>query len=70
MKVSRSLIIRNNLQLKEQETESTGTGLMNIENRYQLTFGVPIEVTQTDSEFIVKLPLIAIAQYENTHHRR
>jgi two-component system LytT family sensor kinase len=64
------LIIRNNLQLKEQETESTGTGLMNIENRYQLTFGVPIEVTQTDSEFIVKLPLIAIAQYENTHHRR
>lgn len=64
------LVVRNNLQLKEQKTEGTGTGLMNIENRYELTFGVPIEVRQTDSEFSVRLPLIAIAEYESTHHRR
>ncbi len=62
------LIVRNNLQLKDQHNESTGTGLLNIENRYQLTFGVPITVSQTATEFIVKLPLIAIEDYESTRH--
>ncbi len=62
------LVVRNNLQLKDQHNESTGTGLVNIENRYQLTFGVPIIVSQTATEFIVKLPLIAIEDYESTRH--
>jgi two-component system, LytTR family, sensor kinase len=63
-----TLVISNNLQLKTQKSEGTGTGLSNIENRYQLTFGLPIEVKSSDDSFVVKLPLIPINDYESPHH--
>jgi two-component system, LytTR family, sensor kinase len=62
------IVISNNLQRKDQQNDSTGTGLLNIENRYLLTFGRRITVSETDTEFTVKLPLIPISNYESTSH--
>lgn len=63
-----TLIIRNNLQLKSQMQESTGTGLLNIKNRFELTFEKSISIQETEEHFTVELPLIPISNYENTHH--
>lgn len=61
------LIIKNNLQLRDQVVESTGTGLSNISNRYQLVAGRQIERIVTTTAFIVVLPLVT--QNEPTHAR-
>lgn len=52
------LIVRNNLQRKNQEQEGTGTGLKNIENRYNLISGKSIDVIMTPQYFTVILPLL------------
>lgn len=52
------LIFKNNLQRKIQFQESTGLGLNNIKNRYKLLTTRPVEVWQSDNEFIVELPLL------------
>lgn len=61
------LIVRNNLQLREQVVESTGTGLSNISNRYQLVAGKQVERIVTTTAFIVVLPLVT--QNEPVHAR-
>jgi two-component system LytT family sensor kinase len=48
----------NNLQLKMQEVESTGIGLKNIKKRIAFFTEEKLLVTESDSEFCVKLPLI------------
>jgi hypothetical protein len=50
------LIIRNNLQPSISETEGTGLGLTNLNERYKLQFHKEIEIFQTKEYFIVKLP--------------
>ena len=52
-----SLVIKNNLNPKTV-IESTNTGLSNIMNRYKLLGDFSIEVSKTDKEFMVKVPLI------------
>lgn len=52
------LVIKNNLQLKQQVMDSTGTGLENISNRYQFATNKKVERIVTTSHFIVALPLI------------
>lgn len=52
------LIVRNNLQRKNQVQEGTGTGLKNIENRYSLISGKSIDVIMTPQYFTVILPLL------------
>lgn len=52
------LIIRNNLQPATREAEGTGIGLANLNERYKLQLHKEIEIQQTTSYFIVKLPLI------------
>lgn len=52
------LVIKNNLQLKKQVMDSTGTGLQNISNRYQFIANRRVETIVTASSFIVTLPLI------------
>lgn len=52
------LIIRNNIQKKQQVEKSTGIGLMNIRNRYKLLTEKLVQVTETPQYFIVSLPLI------------
>lgn len=59
------IVVKNNLQPKIQKQESTGTGLLNIRNRFMLTFGMPIEVIETEEYFSVVLPLIPIEEYRS-----
>lgn len=54
-----TLIIRNNLNVRRTAEPSTKTGLQNIIDRYHLLGGYEIEITKTEKEFIVVLPLIA-----------
>jgi len=53
-----SLVISNNLQIKNQVNESTGIGLDNIRNRYKLLSDAPVKVTANDTNFTVSIPLI------------
>ena len=53
-----SLVITNNLQRKNQPVESTGLGLSNIRNRYQLLTNNPVQIIKTDTDFTVVVPLI------------
>ncbi|WP_164851244.1 sensor histidine kinase [Larkinella soli] len=52
------VIVRNNLQRKNQPTDSTGLGLPNIRNRYQLLASQPVDVIVTTQAFAVSLPLL------------
>jgi hypothetical protein len=53
-----SIVVRNNLQLKTNQNDSTGIGLSNIKSRYQFLSSVPVSVSETDGFFTVKIPLI------------
>lgn len=53
-----SLVMDNNLQIKQQVSESTGIGLDNIRNRYKLLGDKEVKVTETGSKFTVSIPLI------------
>lgn len=52
------LVVSNNLQPRLSAQASTGMGLKNIRQQYHDISGRTIEVTQTKTEFIVKLPLL------------
>lgn len=56
------LVIKNNLQKKNIPIEeSAGVGLKNIKARYEFLSQTPVEIHETDSEFIVKLPLLSFS---------
>ncbi|SKB99592.1 sensor histidine kinase [Dyadobacter psychrophilus] len=60
---SNHLIVKNNLQPKSSlPDDSTGVGLANISKRYELLSGATISVTKLDGWFVVKLPLLNVAQ--------
>lgn len=52
------MIVRNNLQPVPHEAESTGLGLLNLNERYRLQTQHEIEIHQTQEYFMVKLPLL------------
>lgn len=52
------LVVRNNLQPVISETESTGLGLTNLNERYRLQTNHEIEIYQNSEYFMVKLPLL------------
>lgn len=52
------LIIKNNKNPKVTVEASEGVGLSNIQKRYQLLGATSPEIRDTDTDFIVKLPLI------------
>jgi two-component system, LytTR family, sensor kinase len=52
------LVIRNNLQLKNQVMDSTGFGLQNIKDRYRILSEKEVEIVVTKEHFTVYLPLI------------
>ena len=52
------LIVSNNLQKKEIKEYSSQLGLKNIQSRYAFFNVGGVDITETDSEFIVKVPLI------------
>lgn len=53
-----TLIVRNNLQKKNQIMESTGVGLQNIKDRYQLLSQKPVHVIVSTQFFTVAIPLL------------
>lgn len=55
-----NLIVSNNLQKKEQMMPSTGIGLDNINQRYQMISQKEIDVIVTDNKFSVSIPLIMV----------
>lgn len=55
------IIVKNNLQKKSIPIEaSSGTGLSNIKARYGFLSKLPVEITESADEFIVKLPLLSL----------
>ncbi len=56
--VENRLYVKNTLNPKKSIEPSTGTGLQNVKNRYQLLAREKVKVEQDGSFFIVSLPLI------------
>lgn len=55
----RCVVVRNNLNPKKSEEGiPSGTGLQNISRQYEILFSRRVEARKTDSEFIVRIPLI------------
>ncbi len=54
------LIVRNNLQIKNQVMDSTGVGLDNIRSRYQILTNQTVEAIVSPQYFTVVLPLISV----------
>jgi two-component system, LytTR family, sensor kinase len=52
------LIVKNNLQRKNQVQEGTGVGLENIKNRYRLICNKEVDIIVTQHSFMVSLPLL------------
>jgi two-component system, LytTR family, sensor kinase len=55
-----SITVSNNLQEKQIKEPSAFVGLKNIQKRYEFLSHKPVEITKTDNEFIVKVPLVQI----------
>jgi hypothetical protein len=56
------LIVRNNLQPKNQVMDSTGVGLDNIRTRYRMLTEQEVEVVVSEKDFTVRLPIITLHQ--------
>ncbi|MDY7395517.1 2TM domain-containing protein [Aureibaculum sp. 2210JD6-5] len=52
------LVVENNLQTKEVLKKSSGVGLSNIQQRYQLVTDRKVDINKTVGSFIVKLPML------------
>lgn len=63
-----AIVVRNNLQPRLEEIQSTGTGLKNIESRYSFLSDEKPEFTKTQTEFIARLPLLKVEKHENAHY--
>jgi LytS/YehU family sensor histidine kinase len=50
--------VKNNLQRKPQENNSSRIGLQNIKNRYEFLSDNNVEISETNQFFEVKLPLL------------
>lgn len=60
------LIVKNNLQKKNQVISSTSMGLQNIKNRYQFFTKQEVDVIVTSNSFLVALPLVDHMVIEKT----
>jgi len=55
------VIVKNNLQKKKSiNSGKEPLGLENLKNRYAYLSGLPVEVMESDGQFIVKLPIIEV----------
>jgi len=57
-----SLEIRNNLQVRLGKMESTGFGLENIKERYQLLEARAPEFLETNGDFLARLPILQVEE--------
>jgi len=63
-----TLIVKNNLQPKIGDVESTGLGLKSIDDRYHLLLKKNIKILRTLDTFYVELPLLTPKEYESTDY--
>ncbi len=61
------LIVRNKIQAKSTQTPSTKIGLKNIEKRYKLISNQLPIIKNTNSEFIVSLPLLKLSDQNKNY---
>jgi LytS/YehU family sensor histidine kinase len=54
------ITVTNNLQEKKVKEPSAYVGLKNIARRYEFLSSKPVEITKTDHDFIVKVPLVQL----------
>lgn len=54
------LVVRNNLQKKNQVMDSTGVGLQNIKDRYRMLTEKEVEVITSQQYYTVALPVIEV----------
>jgi LytS/YehU family sensor histidine kinase len=54
------LVVRNNLQRKNQVMDSTGVGLQNIKDRYRILSHRTVEVITSQQYFTVVLPMLTM----------
>jgi len=59
--LAENLLISNNVQVKNQKMPSTGTGLSNIKSRYEILTDKNVEITQTERNFTVSIPLLEVS---------
>jgi len=59
------LVICNAIQKKGNVQDSSKIGLKNLSERFKLAIGSPIQITQTESEFMVSLPLAPLGKHES-----
>jgi len=52
------IVVKNNLQKKDQQYNSTKMGLANIQSRYRLLINAEIIIEESEDSFTVKLPII------------
>lgn len=52
------LSVCNNLQEKSTKEPSTGVGLNNIFNRYQILFNASVKIEKNETQYCVKVPII------------
>ncbi len=64
------LVVKNNITAKNVQKNTTGLGLKNLNNRYKYLIDKEITITNTETEFIVKVPLIDVENYESINYRR
>ncbi|MCC6410972.1 MAG: histidine kinase [Saprospiraceae bacterium] len=60
------LVVRNNLQKKNQVMDSTGVGLQNIRDRYRMLADKEVGVIASHQYFTVVLPLIEVHSQQST----
>ncbi|GEQ85905.1 histidine kinase [Patiriisocius marinistellae] len=53
-----NLIIENNIQPKQTMKESSGVGLKNIKQRYQLLTTQPVRIVETKETFSISIPML------------
>ena len=52
------IVVKNNLQKKNNVTDSTGVGLANIKAQYNFLTGKEVDINDNDGYFTVKIPII------------
>lgn len=62
------LEVKNNVQPRLEQVESTNTGLNNIKSRYTFLSEEKPEFSKTNDHFIAKLPLLKVKIHENSHY--
>ncbi|GER59091.1 histidine kinase [Patiriisocius marinus] len=54
-----NLVVENNLQPKQVVKDSSGVGLQNIKQRYQLLTNKPVVIKKTETHFSIAIPMLS-----------